>query len=100
MFRENMFDAEAAVTLLNNSVYAALVGECEGCLDVLREGNLPFTYERGFVGTSGLDDITTCVAESLYFSDGARALRVTCPQTPSGWTQWTALQPLPQGQLQ
>lgn len=53
MFRENMFDAEAAVTLLNNSVYAALVGECEGCLDVLREGNLPFTYERGFVGTSG-----------------------------------------------
>ncbi|HWT39481.1 MAG TPA: hypothetical protein VN289_24575 [Paraburkholderia sp.] len=95
-----MFDAEAAVTLLNNRAYAALVDECHGCLDVLHEGNLPFIYERGFVGTAGVNDITTCMAESLYFRDGSRALRVTSPHTTSGWTQWTALQPLPQERLQ
>jgi hypothetical protein len=100
MFRDNMFDAEAAVTLLNNCVYRAAVDTCTACLDVLREGNLAFTYERGFVGTPGIDEITTCIAESLYFGDGSRALRVTCPQTPSGWTPWTALQPLSLGQLQ
>jgi hypothetical protein len=95
-----MFDAEAAVTLLNSQIFVALVGESGGYLDVLREGNLPFTYERGFVGTDGLDDISTCIAESLYFRDGSRALRVTSPHCAGGWTHWTALQPLPKGHLQ
>ena len=99
MFREDMFDAEAAVTLLNSQLFAAFVGEGDGYLDVLREGNLPFIYERGFVGTDGIDDITTCIAESLHFRDGSRALRVTSPHCASGWTHWTALQPLPQERL-
>ncbi|MBP0595606.1 hypothetical protein J8I87_39390 [Paraburkholderia sp. LEh10] len=95
-----MFDAEAAVTLLNNTAYPMFADRGDGHLDVLREGNLEFTHERGFVGTPGIDDITVCLAESLYFSDGSRALRITVPHSASGWSQWTALQPLPQTQLQ
>ncbi|ACC72948.1 hypothetical protein PPMP20_28315 [Paraburkholderia phymatum] len=100
MFREKMFDAEAAVTLLNNWTYPKLIDEFDRSLDVLREGNLDFTYERGFVGTPGISDITTCIAESLYFRDGSRALRVMSKHCASGWSQWTALHPLPQGELQ
>ncbi len=100
MWRENMFDAEAAVTLLNNCAERVLSESGDMYLDVLREGNLTFTHERGFVGTPGIDDITVCLAESLYFRDGSRALRVTSPHSASGWTHWTALQPLAHGQLQ
>ena len=100
MWRERMFDAEAAVTLLNNWVSSARVEESVMYLDILHEGNLAFTRERGYFGTPGADDITVCLAESLYFRDGSRALRVTSPHSASGWSQWTALQPLPRAQLQ
>jgi hypothetical protein len=95
-----MFDAEAAVTLLNNWIRPAYVGEGDTYLDILREGNLAFTHERSVIGTTQTGDISTCLAESLYFGDGSCALRVTCPHSASGWTPWTALHPLGPSQLQ
>lgn len=89
-----MFDAEAAVTLLNNRDREALADGDDMCLEILKEGNLAFTRERGLIGTRSVFDADTCCAESLCFPDGSRALRVTSAENAGGWTRCTALQPV------
>jgi hypothetical protein len=97
---EKMFDAEIATILLNR--WSRYVADDEGdwYLDMLREGNLAFIRERGHVGRYGSGDINACLAESLYFGDGSRALRITSARGVGVWTEWTALQPPRQSDLQ
>lgn len=89
-----MFDAEIAATLLNRWAGQAHNEERQTYLGLLREGNLQFTHELGYVGTRGIRDTNACRTESLFFGDGSRALRVGGPDSEAGWTRWAALQPL------
>lgn len=89
-----MFDAELAATLLNRSASEARNEERQTYLVLLREGNLQFTHELGYVGTRGIRDTNACRTESLFFGDGSRALRVGASDSEAGWTRWTALQPV------
>jgi hypothetical protein len=95
-----MFDAEIAATLLNRWARHVAPDEGDWYLELLREGNLAFTRECGSLGLRGLDDMASCVVESLYFTDGSSALRVASPYREGGWTEWTALQPLRRFALQ
>lgn len=89
-----MFDAEIAATLLNRCAGQASNEDRQAYLCLLREGNLQFTHEVGYVGTRGLRDTGACRTESLFFGDGSRALRVGAPDSETAWTRWAALQPL------
>ncbi|CAB3686349.1 hypothetical protein [Paraburkholderia rhynchosiae] len=89
-----MCDAEIAAVLLNRCAVQP-VDEGEPIyLGVLREGNLSFKRELGFVGARDVPDIKACRTESLIFDDGSRALRISVEESEGGWTRWTALQPL------
>jgi hypothetical protein len=90
-----MCDAELVATLLNRWASQTCEEEYQAYLALLREGNLPFTRELGYVGTYGIRDTNACRTESLIFRDGSRALRLSTPNSAAGWTRWTALQPLP-----
>ncbi|WP_244849622.1 hypothetical protein [Caballeronia sp. SL2Y3] len=90
-----MFDAQFVATFLNRCANHSSDEDFDSYLGVLREGNLQFTHELGYVGTSRIPDINACRTESLIFGDGSRALRVAKPDSDTGWSAWTALQPLP-----
>ncbi|WP_321907852.1 hypothetical protein [Paraburkholderia sp. J11-2] len=89
-----MFDAEAAVTLLNNWGHEALAEGWPVCLEILQEGNLAFTHEQGYIGERSIFDAKACHAESLRFCDGSRAVRLISGDSAGGWTRWTALLPV------
>jgi hypothetical protein len=95
MRSETMFDAEIAATLLNRWTGQTAREESPSYLGLLREGNLQFKHELGYVGTRGIRDTNACRTESLFFGDGSRALRVGGSDREAGWTRWAALQPLP-----
>jgi hypothetical protein len=90
-----MFDADAAVTLLNRFVVTTRCDAGDVYLTLLHEGNLVFRHERTHIGRQALGDTSPFLVESLYFDDGSRALRVSSPYHVGGWTRWTAFQPLP-----
>lgn len=89
-----MCDAEVAAVLLNRCTAQPFDDDEPSYLDILREGNLAFKRELGFVGMRDLPDPEACCAESIIFADGSRALRISAADGDTGWTQWTALQPL------
>ncbi|WP_248322789.1 hypothetical protein [Caballeronia sp. Sq4a] len=90
-----MFDAEFVATFLNRCANHASDEDFDSYLGVLREGNLQFTHELGYVGPCDIPNMNVYRAESLIFGDGSRALRVAKPDSDTGWSPWTALQPLP-----
>ncbi|MDR6471392.1 hypothetical protein [Paraburkholderia graminis] len=92
--RENMCDAEIAAVLLNRCTAQPFDNEEPAYLDILREGNLSFKHVVSFVGPRDIPDPEACHAESIIFADGSRALRISPVAGDSGWTRWTALQPL------
>jgi hypothetical protein len=53
-----------------------------------------FKHECGFVRLRDIPGSNACRTESLIFSDGSRALRVSVAESEGGWTCWAALQPL------
>src|ERR1700753_628362 len=97
MWRDTMYEAEAAATLLNK---LSCISPSETYFEVLSEGNLEFDYRQICLSPSGADGMESCFAESLCFRDGSRALRVMSENCENGWTRWTALQPFMANPLQ
>jgi hypothetical protein len=91
-----MFDAEIAATLLNRWNHRPAACDHPTYLELLREGNLNFTHQLGYVRIKGIADASPCNIEnieSLVFDDGSRALRISAPSLAPGWTRWAALEP-------
>jgi hypothetical protein len=89
-----MFDAQIAATLLNRWDDK---GACPGGqlpLQLLREGNLHFKHEGGDVHANDTPADQHLRVECLTFADGSRALRVAEGDGQSGWTRWTAAEPI------
>jgi hypothetical protein len=89
-----MFDAQIAATLLNRWHGTRASQEEPPSLELLREGKLHFKHEGGEVQTNGTPADPRLLIECLTFADGSRALRVAEANGKSGWTQWTAAEPL------
>ena len=88
-----MFDAEIAAKLLNRWTVRPPAAQCDSYLDLLREGNLNFTHQRGSVTPGGVASENLFDLESLVFVDGSRALRLKTPGATPDWTQWAAFEP-------
>jgi hypothetical protein len=89
-----MFDAEIAATLLNRWDRKRAHPGDQSSLDLLQEGKLHFRHEGGDVHAHGTDADWCLRVECLTFTDGSRALRVTDADGQSGWTRWTAAEPV------
>jgi hypothetical protein len=89
-----MCDAEVAAVLLNRCTAQPMDNEEPAYLGILREGNLSFKHEIGFVALRDLPDPEACRTESIIFHDVSRAVRMSAMKGESGWTRWTAMQPL------
>lgn len=89
-----MFDAEIAATLLNRWDRKYAYPGDRSSLDLLQEGKLHFRHEGGDVHAHGTDAGRRLRVECLTFTDGSRALRVTDADGQSGWTRWTAAEPV------
>jgi hypothetical protein len=89
-----MYDAEIAATLLNRWAARSSTTNFDAYLDLLREGNLSFTYQCGHVCDAGVEEASACHIESLVFGDGSRTLRVEAPDSTPRWTRWAAVEPL------
>ncbi|WOD16483.1 hypothetical protein [Paraburkholderia kirstenboschensis] len=89
-----MCDAEVAAVLLNRCELQPFDEPEPSYLGILREGNLMFKHECGFVRLRDIPGSNACRTESLIFADGSRALRVSVAESDGGWTCWAALQPL------
>jgi hypothetical protein len=101
-----MYDAEIAATLLNRWATRSSTTDFDAFLELLREGNLSFTYQSGHVRerdmaaglAAGIEtDIEEGSAfniESLVFGDGSRTLRMEAPDRALRWTRWAAVEPL------
>lgn len=89
-----MYDAEIAATLLNRWASRPSTVDIDAYLDLLREGNLSFTYQSGHVREAGREAERVFTVESLVFGDGSRTLRVEAPDTTPRWTRWAAVEPL------
>jgi len=89
-----MCDAEVAAVLLNRCTVQSFDEQEPSYLRILREGNLAFEHEHGFVALRDVLDRDACRTESLIFADGSRALRVSVAERDGGWTRWAVLQPL------
>jgi hypothetical protein len=88
-----MFDAQIAATLLNRWDGTPASTESPS-LELLREGKLSFKHEGGEIQTNGTPANPRLLIECLTFVDGSRALRVAEANGKSGWTQWTAAEPV------
>ncbi|MFL9899884.1 hypothetical protein PQR71_17320 [Paraburkholderia fungorum] len=96
-----MYDAEIAATLLNRwatrSSHSSTT-DFAAYLELLREGNLNFTYLSGHVREvcieAGIEAGSAFNIESLVFGDGSRTLRVEAPDRTPRWTRWAAVEPL------
>ncbi|RKE38157.1 hypothetical protein B0G76_4454 [Paraburkholderia sp. BL23I1N1] len=89
-----MYDAEIAATLLNRWATRSSTADFDVYLDLLREGNLSFTYQSGHVREAGLEEGSALNIETLVFDDGSRTLRVEAPDRTPRWTRWAAVEPL------
>jgi hypothetical protein len=105
-----MYDAEIAATLLNRWATRSSTTDFAAYLELLREGNLSFTFQSGHVREVGVEacleaGIESGVGadteagsafniESLVFGDGSRTLRVEAPDQTPRWTRWAAVEPL------
>src|SRR5260370_35538871 len=89
-----MFDAEIAATLLNRWDRKRAYPGDQSPLDLLEEGKLRFWHEGGDVHAHGNEADRLLRVECLTFTDGSRALRVTDADGQSGWTRWTAAEPV------
>jgi len=89
-----MFDAEIAATLLNRWDRKRAYPGDQSPLDLLEEGKLRFWHEGGDVHAHGNEADRRLRVECLTFTDGSRALRVTDADGQSGWTRWTAAEPV------
>jgi hypothetical protein len=89
-----MFDAQIAATLLNRWDGTRASPEELPSLELLREGKLNFKHEGGEIQTNGIPANPRLLIECLTFVDGSRALRVAEANGKSGWTQWTAAEPV------
>ena len=89
-----MYDAEIAATLLNRWATRSSTADFDTYLDLLREGNLSFTYQFGHVREAGVPEASAFNIESLVFGDGSRTLRVEAPDRTPRWTRWAAVEPL------
>jgi hypothetical protein len=93
-----MYDAEIAATLLNRWATRSSTTDFHAYLELLREGNLSFTYQSGLVREkgieAGLEEGSAFNIESLVFGDGSRTLRVEAPDKTPRWTRWAAVEPL------
>ncbi|MDE1007765.1 MAG: hypothetical protein OSB38_19040 [Paraburkholderia fungorum] len=89
-----MYDAEIAATLLNRWATRSSTTDFDTYLDLLREGNLSFTYQSGHVREAGVEEGSAFNIESLVFDDGSRTLRVEDPDRTPRWTRWAAVEPL------
>ncbi|MFL9909662.1 hypothetical protein [Paraburkholderia sp. RL17-337-BIB-A] len=101
-----MYDAEIAATLLNRWATRSSTTDFATYLELLREGNLSFTYQSGHVREvgieagieagveSGTEAGSAFNIESLVFGDGSRTLRVEAPDKTPRWTRWAAVEPL------
>ncbi|RKF46740.1 hypothetical protein [Paraburkholderia fungorum] len=89
-----MYDAEIAATLLNRWATRSSTTDFDTYLELLREGNLSFTYQSGHVREAGVAEGSAFNIESLVFDDGSRTLRVEAPDRTPRWTRWAAVEPL------
>jgi hypothetical protein len=93
-----MYDAEIAATLLNRWATRSSTTDFDAYLELLREGNLSFTYQSGHVRDggfeAGIEAGSAFNIESLVFGDGSRTLRVEAPDSTPRWTRWAAVEPL------
>ena len=89
-----MFDAEIAATLLNRWDRKRACPGDPSPLELLREGKLHFKHEGGDVHAEDTAADRRLRVECLTFVDGSRALRVTEANGQSGWTRWTAAEPV------
>lgn len=89
-----MYDAEIAATLLNRLATRSSTTDFDTYLELLREGNLSFTYQSGHVREAGVEEGSAFHIESLVFDDGSRTLRVEAPDRTPRWTRWAAVEPL------
>lgn len=88
-----MFDAEAAVMLLNRWKDRPATDERGMYLELLREGNLNFIHQRCRVPLDGIEGAWWCRTETLAFADGSRAVRISASSRTPAWTRWTAFEP-------
>jgi hypothetical protein len=92
--KSNMLDAEIAATLLNRWDRKRACPGGQPPLELLREGRLHFRHEGGDVHADDTPADRRLRVECLTFTDGSRALRVTDADGQSGWTRWTAAEPV------
>ncbi|MFL9966957.1 hypothetical protein PQR02_39715 [Paraburkholderia sediminicola] len=89
-----MFDAEIAATLLNRWERKPADPGDQPSLELLREGKLRFRHEGGAVHADDTAADRRLRVECLTFADGSRALRVAEASGQTGWTRWTAAEPV------
>jgi hypothetical protein len=89
-----MFDAEIAATLLNRWHRKRAHPGDPPPLELLREGKLHFRHEGGDVHANNIAADRRLRVECLTFADGSRALRVAEASGQTGWTRWTAADPV------
>jgi hypothetical protein len=89
-----MFDAEIAATLLNRWDRKRAYPGNQSALDLLQEGKLHFKHEGGDVRADDPVADRRLRVEWLTFADGSRALRITETDGQSGWSRWTAAEPI------
>ncbi|WP_434114962.1 hypothetical protein [Paraburkholderia caffeinilytica] len=89
-----MYDAEIAATLLNRWATRSSTTDFDAYFDLLREGNLSFTFQSGHVREAGIGEGSAFTVESLVFGDGSRTLRFEAPDRTPRWTRWAAVEPL------
>lgn len=84
-------DAEIAATLMNRWGTAGI--HSESALELLKEGRMQFTAERGILQTTDTTLRNPVEFESLLFDDGSRILRLVCAHTAQGLTPWSSVAP-------
>ena len=89
-----MFDAEIAATLLNRWDRNRALPESDSPLALLQEGKLYFKHGSGDVRAANPAADWRLSIEWLTFSDGSHALRVAVQNEQSGWSRWTATEPV------
>ncbi len=84
-------DAEIAATLMNRWGTA---GNTRGkALELLKEGRLHFSVERGFLTDSAAHLGRRVEFECLLFEDGSRVLRLVDAGSARGLTSWSSVGP-------
>ncbi|CAM2158615.1 conserved protein of unknown function (plasmid) [Pararobbsia alpina] len=84
-------DADIAATLMNR--WGISGNSRDSTLELLKEGRLQFTIERGLF-ESGVPSFRHGIEfECLLFGDGSRVLRLVDSNKASGLTPWSSVAP-------